>query len=368
MRPRNILLLLSVLFALPVWATPRQDNAATGKSAESAKVTKSDTKTDSDLEKENWRVLTDLTTGLELPSYTEFARDERPEFVRQVIRVQWRAHDPIDLWVIRPKVSGNVPVVLYLYGNFDTADRFRDNGWCKRATAGGFAAVGFVSNLTDYRFRFRPLRQWFVSELAESIGSTVHDVQFILSYLAGRGDMDMDHVGIFGMGSGATIAILAAHADPRIKTLDLLDPWGDWPTWLKQSPLVGEDERAKFLTPEFLKSVSTLDPVAYLPSLKTQHIRLQQTLSEPDTPKAAKERIAAALPDPSQLTQYASPMDMLKSWQTTGLSGWIKKQLRPNLPKSGTDDSNVALGENFIETSNSDSRRASEKNHETLKP
>jgi acetyl esterase/lipase len=348
MRTRSIVLLLAVLICLPVWASPQHDGAATGKDAEGTKITQSDSKKDSDLEKENWGALNDLKTGLQPPSYSEFARDEQPEFVRQVVRVQWRAHDPIDLWVIRPKVNGNVPVVLYLYGNYDNGDRFRDNGWCKRATAGGFAAVGFVSDLTDYRFRFRPLRQWFVSELAESIGSTVHDVQFILNYLAVRGDMDMDRVGMFGMGSGATIAILSAQADPRIKTLDLLDPWGDWPTWLKQSPLVGEDERSKFLTPEFLKSVSTLDPVAYLPSLKTQHIRLQQTLSEPETPKAAKDRIAAAVPDPSQLAQYASPMDMLKSWQTTGLSGWMKQQMRPHTLRKGSDDGRIALEEQGI--------------------
>ena len=351
-----------------MWANPQQDKAAAGKGDGSTKDAPSDSRKQPDSEKENWGVLNDLTTGLGIPSYTEFARDEQPEFVRQVIRMQWRAHDPIDLWVIRPKVNGKVPVVLYLYGNYDNGDRFRDNGWCKRATAGGFAAVGFVSDLTDYRFRFRPLKQWFVSELAESIGSTVHDAQFILNYLTDRGDMDMDHVGMFGMGSGATIAILAAQADQRIKTLDLLDPWGDWPAWLKQSPLIGEDERSKYLTPEFLKSVSTLDPVAYLPSLKTQHIRLQQTLSEPETPKAAKDRIAAALPDPTELAQYATPMDMLKSWQTTGLSGWIKQQMRPNLPKDGSDEGKVALSGTAPAPGNSDAKRPSDKNDETLKP
>ncbi len=260
----RIFMTILVLLSLAVRAAAQENVAASGKTSKST----SETHTALETEKENWSVLNDLKTGLEPASYAEMAREEQPEFVRQTIRVQWRAHDPIDLYVIRPKVAGKVPVVLYLYSYQDTDDRFRDNGWCKRATADGFAAVGFVSDLTDYRFRFRPLKQWFVSELAESVGGTVHDVQFLLNYLAGRGDMDMDRVGMFGKGSGASIAILAAHADPRIKTLDLLDPWGDWPEWLKESPLVGEDERSKFLTPEFLKSVTTLDPVAYLPSLK----------------------------------------------------------------------------------------------------
>jgi hypothetical protein len=117
----------------------------------------------------------------------------------------------------------------------------------------------------------------------------------------------MNRVGMFGMGSGASIAIMAARADSRIKTLDLSDPWGDWPDWLRESPVVPEGERSKYLTQEFLKSVAPLDPVAYLPSLKTQSVRLQQTLTERATPKVAKERIVGAVPDPSELVKYGSP-------------------------------------------------------------
>jgi hypothetical protein len=338
MRVRGIHLLMLILLALPGRTFAQKAAAAGDEKTES----KSSAKSVPTLEIENWGVLNDLKTGLQPPAMAEVELDEQPQFVRQLIRVQWRMHDPVELWVARPKVSGKVPVVLYLYSYDDTGDRFRDNGWCKRATADGFAAVGFVSALTDYRFRFRPLRQWFVSELAESLGTTVHDVQLILNYLAARGDMDMDQVGMFGMGSGASIAILAAHADPRIKALDLLDPWGGWPDWLKDSPLIPEGDRPKYLTPEFLKSVATLDPVAYLPTLKTQRLRLQQTLSEPVTPKVAKDRLATAVPDPSQVVKYSNPKDLLKAWETGGLSGWIKQQVRSQTPKDGRDDAQAA--------------------------
>lgn len=278
---------------------------------------------------ENWSSLNDLKTGLESPAYSEIQSDEQPEFVRELVRVQWRLSDPIDLWIARPKSMGKVPVVLYLYSYTDVGDRFHDNGWCKRATAGGFAAVGFVSALTDYRFKNRPMKEWFVSELPEALGSSVHDVQLILDVLAKRGDMDMDHVGMFGLGSGATIAILAAHVDPRIKALDLLDPWGDWPDWLKESPIVPEAERSKYVTPEFLKSVAGFDPVAYLPLLKDRHVRVQQNLSEPTVPKSARERIAASVPDHDELVRYANAGDLFKAWQGSGLSRWIELQLRP---------------------------------------
>jgi len=286
------------------------------------------------VEKENWTSLTDLKTGLTPAPATVLDSGERAGgFVRELVVLQWRPADSIELWISRPKGAQKVPVILYLYGHTDATDRFHDDGWCKRATADGFAAVGFVPALTDQRYRNRPMKEWFISELPQSLGSTVHDVQLILNYLTERGDMDMDHVGMFGQGAGATIAILAAQADPRIRTLDVLDPWGDWPDWLKLSPAVPDGERPKYLTPEFLKSVAPLDPVAYLPSLKTPKFRFQQMASDPFTPKPVKERIAAALPEQAQFVTYVGPEDLLKAWKVSGLSGWIKQQLRPQKAK-----------------------------------
>lgn len=330
-----------VLFVLLAWPNHAlaQDKVANHEKAGS----QSDAKVTLVQPAENWGALDDLKTGLQPTASAVVQRDEQADFVRELVRVQWRINDPIDMWITRPKVTGKVPVVLYLYSYSDVNDRFHDNGWCKRAVNDGFAAVGFVSALTDYRYKARAMKHWFVSELRESLGSSVHDVQLILNYLADRGDMDMDHIGMFGMGSGATIAILAAYADSRIKTLDLLDPWGDWPDWLEFSLVVPDDERANYLVPEFLKSVAALDPVAYLPTLRTHSLRVQQTLSEPVTPKIAKEKIAAAVPDPSRLVKYTNAEDLLKAWKTTGLSGWIKQQMRSQAPKGRDDDHRTAL-------------------------
>jgi len=69
------------------------------------------------------------------------------------------------------------------------------------------------------------MKEWFVSELQESLGKSAHDVQMVLNYLADRGDVDMGNVGVFGVGAGGTIAVMAASVDSRIKAIDLLDPW-----------------------------------------------------------------------------------------------------------------------------------------------
>jgi pimeloyl-ACP methyl ester carboxylesterase len=320
--------LLPLLFLVllgPVSA--QQGGVAGGKKAEK----QGDMKVGPANEGENLQVLDDVKSGLQPQPPFVFQKDDEPEYVREIVRVQWRTSDPIDLYVMRPKAPGKVPVVLYLYSYPSDSAQFRDDGWGKRATAQGFAAVGFASALTGSRYHFRPLKQWFVSELPESIGCSVHDVQLVLNYLTQRGDMDVEHVGVIGMGSGATIAILAAHADPRIKALDLLDPWGDWPDWLRESAAVPDEERAKYTTAEFVKSVEALDPVAYLPSLKISHLRLQQILSEPVTPKTARERIATSVRDQRLLTRYANAEVLREAWQADGLSGWIKQQLRSQM-------------------------------------
>jgi pimeloyl-ACP methyl ester carboxylesterase len=342
MRSRSFCLLVLAFLVWPGTAPAQQQGA--GDAKETSK--RGDFKFPRPGEGENWQALGDIKSGLQPQPAFEVQKDDEPEFVKEIVRVQWRTADPIDLYVIRPKTTGKVPVVLYLYSYPTDSLQFRDNGWAKRATAKGFAAVGFVSALTGQRYHTRPLKQWFVSELPESLGSSVHDVQFILNYLTERGDIDMEHVGMIGMGSGATIAILAAHADRRIKALDLLDPWGDWPDWLRDSPAVPDDERAKYTTPEFEKSVEALDPVAYLRSLKISYVRLQQILNDPVTPKAARERIATSVRDQRFLTRYANAEMLREAWQVDGLSGWIKQQLQSQIQAEEATGGLTAQGSN----------------------
>lgn len=258
-------------------------------------------------------------------------------FVREMVRVQWRLGDPVDLYIIRPAGVKKAPVILYLYSYPFELDRFRDNDFDKFLARNGFAAVGFASALTAGRFHPpRSLNEWFVSDLQESLATSAHDVQMILNYLATRGDLDMDRVGMFGDGSGATIAILAAAVDPRIKTLDLLNPWGDWPDWLAKSPLVPAKERPDYIKPEFLAKVAPLDPVKWLPELKTQKIRLQVVKTVAVTPAEAKQKIEAAASANVHILHFASTQEF--SSAVAGGTGfdWIKEQLQPGSTRRQT--------------------------------
>jgi hypothetical protein len=157
----------------------------------------------------------------------------------------------------------------------------------------------------------------------------------VLNYLAARGDLDMSRVGMFGQGSGASIAILASAADPRIKVLDVLDPWGDWPIWMATSPFVPEDERAEYLKPEFLKKAAVLEPVEWMQTIQAKRFRLQQNIFETDTPKAAKEKLRAALPAGATLVLYKTLPEFNAAFPNSTNLEWMEQELR-SIPELGT--------------------------------
>jgi len=193
--------------------------------------------------------------------------------------------------------------------------------------------VGFVSALTGHRYHDRPMKEWFLSELQESLATSAHDVQMVLNYLATRGDLDMNRVGMFGQGSGASIALLASAVDPRIKVLDILDPWGDWPTWMATSPFVPEDEQANFVKPDFLKKAAVLEPIEWLPKVQAKKLRLQQNLFETDTPKASKEKLRAAIPSGTPVVLYKTVGEFNAAFPNSTNLEWIEHELHslPNL-------------------------------------
>jgi dienelactone hydrolase len=267
------------------------------------------------------------------PTFGE--KDEYPKFTRELIQLQWRSGDPIDLYVIKPHAVSKPPAILYLYSYPSETDRFRDNEYCERLTSNGYAAIGFVSALTGHRYHGRPMREWFVSQLPEALTESVHDVQMIINYLASRGDLNMDYIGMFGQGSGATIAILAASVDPRIRGLDAIQPWGDWAKWLAESSLVPDAERANYLKPDFLGQVAALDPVEQLPLVKTKAVRLQFVMDDSITPAVAIQGMKLAVPSRDQVVEYETKREQYNALAGGRAFDWIKQQLRVPEERSG---------------------------------
>lgn len=260
---------------------------------------------------------------------------DTPHYTVELLQVQWRWGDPIDLYVMKPKGVKKPPVILYLYGYPTDTDVFRDDAYEKLVTKNGCAAVGFVSALTGHRYHDRPMKEWFLSELQESLATSAHDVQMLLNYLASRGDLDMDRVGMFGQGSGATIAILASAVDPRIKVLDVLDPWGDWPTWIATSPFVPQEERADYMKPEFLKKAAALETLDWMPRIQAKKFRLQQNIFETDTPQTIKEKIRATAPTGATIQLYKTVQEFKAAFPNSTNLEWMEHELKLLLEPGG---------------------------------
>ena len=255
--------------------------------------------------------------------------DVEPNYISEWIKVQWRSDDPIYLYVVRPTHVPKAPVVIYLYDYPAETDIFRESDWCEHVTAGGYAAVGLVPALNGQRYHGRPMKEWFVSELQEALAKSAHDVQMVLNYLAERGDVDMNNVGIFGVGAGATIAVAAASADSRIKAIDLVDPWGHWPAWMAKSEVIPEEERSRYVKPDFLGGISPFDPVSLLPRLTTPRVRLNQSVESPSTPREASSKIEAALPPGAESRRLAKGAQFDPMVAAGGHDfDWLKLQLK----------------------------------------
>jgi hypothetical protein len=251
-----------------------------------------------------------------------------PAFTRTITRVQWRVGDPIDLYIIKPVGVKKPKFVVYLFDYPVETDLYLKAEFCRELVKNGVAAVGFAPALTGQRYHDRAMKEWFVSEMPEALDATAHDVQMVISYAGLREGLDTAGVGVYGEGSGATVAILAAAVDPRIQTLDLFDPWGNWPEWVSTSTRIPEKERAAFLKPEYLEKVAFLDPVKWFAQLKTPNIRLQNVRSSGETPAAVQKKIEAAAPAGAQLKVYANTNAFLAAVPQSQRFTWVKAQTK----------------------------------------
>ena len=167
----------------------------------------------------------------------------------------------------------------------------------------------------------------FVSELPESLTTSVHDVQKILNYLATRHDIESTRIGMFGQGSGGTIALLAASVDPRLRAIDVLDAWGDWPDWLAASPIVPEFQRTELIQPNALQALSNLDPLTTLPHLAASRVRLQLVTPNPSNPPAAVAKMRDAARGLFQV-EYATEIEYRERAMNDGaILQWLSDKL-----------------------------------------
>ncbi len=242
-------------------------------------------------------------------------------------RMSWRPADPIEVFVLKPTGVTKPPVILNMWGYPNDVDIYRIEAVQKELVKGGFAVVGFASAMTGQRYHDQPAKVWFLSQLPQCLAATAHDIQLMIDFVEQRRDLDTSRIGMFANGSSASIAILASAVDPRIKVLDVLDPWGDWSNWLATSTFVPPAERADYLKPEFLKNTSPLDTLAWLPKIQAKKFRLQQPEFNSENPNSVKEKIRKAAPAGTTVVEYKTMDELKATFPHSSNLEWLKHEL-----------------------------------------
>jgi hypothetical protein len=88
------------------------------------------------MEHEDWTKLSIKDLGLQPNPPLPGGIIDRPQFTRELVRLQWRKSDPVDIYISMPKGVKKPRVVLYLYGYPSDASRLTADDWCAGATRG----------------------------------------------------------------------------------------------------------------------------------------------------------------------------------------------------------------------------------------
>ncbi len=248
-------------------------------------------------------------------------------FVREQWALTWRPLDRVVFYVVKPVGKTRPRVCLYIYTFPQGLDRWRNDEFCARVVGQGVAAVGMESALTGERYRFRPMKEYFISELAEALAKSTHDVSYLIDHLATRKDLDASKVGVFGTGSGGTIGLLAAAADPRVRAVDAINPWGAWPEWVKDTTTFPDSERAAYRKRAYLDRAAAFDPVRWLPRLKGRAVRMQFVKNDLSVPPAARARLVKAAPAGSVVEEYSDNLHHYQAVSGGRMFEWMAERL-----------------------------------------
>jgi hypothetical protein len=116
--------------------------------------------------------------------------------------------------------------------------------------------------------------------------------------------------------------------DRRLKAIDLLNPWGDWPDWLAKSAVVPKEERDRYLKADFLEQLEPLEPTRYLPKLPSCAIRMQFWDDVNSGTQEAVEKLEAAAPHTAKLLHYPNGHAMYAVASNGRLFEWIATVLK----------------------------------------
>lgn len=226
-----------------------------------------------------------------------FTAETHDGWVLEVLRFETAVGEPIRGFLSRPARPGPHPAIVYAHahgGRYDIgADEFiKGRPALLGPLAPVFAEAGYLTLCVDMpTFGERAT----VSESAASkallwygkslFGRMLSEQAAVVSYLAGRDDVDAARIGIYGISMGATLAYWLAAADTRIAAIAHLCCYADFATLIE---LGTHDEHGLYLTVPGLLAETSTGEIAGLVAPRPQLICLGE--SDSLTPPRAIDR------------------------------------------------------------------------------
>ena len=93
---------------------------------------------------EDWTTPSLSNSHLMPASPVDLVDDSHPGYTLELLQLQWRWGDPLDVYVLKPRGVKKPPVILNLYGYPTDTDPYKNEIFQNALTKDGFAAVGFV--------------------------------------------------------------------------------------------------------------------------------------------------------------------------------------------------------------------------------
>jgi cephalosporin-C deacetylase-like acetyl esterase len=149
----------------------------------------------------------------------------------------------------------------------------------------------------------------------------VKDLRRALDVLFTLPEVDPKRVAYVGHDFGAMYGVLAAAVDPRVRFFVFMAGTRSFSDWFLYGPKPPEPEQQKFIA-----EMAPLDPIRYLPKLKTP-ILLQFADNDEHVSTERAEALAAAAPEPKTVRTYHSDHELNEEAARERLA-WLKEQLR----------------------------------------
>jgi len=149
----------------------------------------------------------------------------------------------------------------------------------------------------------------------------VKDLRRALDVLRSRPSVDQARVAFVGHDFGAMYGVLAASVDPRVRAFVFMAGTRSFSDWFLYGPpkLTGGAKES------FIAELAPLDPIRYLPRLKTP-ILLQFGDRDFHVSNERAKALAEAAPEPKTVLTYATEHE-LNEEATRDRIAWLKKQL-----------------------------------------